>query len=346
MSHEPQSLTQVRRCSLAVDLGAARTRVYLKSGGLIVDAPSVVAVDARTGGLIAAGTRAARMEGRTPDYIRVQHPVVGGTVTDVATAQRMLRALIGTKLRRAWHRRPLLRAAVCVPNEAEPVARRAAVDTLAGIGARHVELVETPIAAGVGCGLPVEQPEATMILVCGATSTQVAVVALGAVVAAERVPMGGDTVHAAVRQHLRNRYELVLPSQSVMPLELSLYGSAGDHLTDMEIDGRDVVTGRVRRVRVDAEEMRQAARAPLTALMDAVRAVLLRCPPDLVADLAERGMNLVGGSAQLAGLESGLRQHTGMPVRVAEEPSLCPVRGLAALIEGQVRPMGLEPVPS
>ncbi|RKN42982.1 rod shape-determining protein [Streptomyces hoynatensis] len=325
----------LRRCTVAADLGAARTRVYLKNNGLVVDEPSVVAVNTKTGALIAVGTPAERMAGRTPANIRVIKPVTGGTVVDIDMAQRMLRALVGTKLRRAWRRRPLLRAAVCVPHDADPLARRAALETMVGLGARRVELVDSLVTAAVGCGLPVEEPEATMIVQCGAAHTEVAVLSLGSIVAAEKVPMGGETIDRALVQHLRNEHELMLPTQAMHPLHEALAGTA-DPLA--EVSGRDVATGLARTVRVNASSLRAAVLPPMTSLIDTIRAVLHRCPPDLVADLADRGVMLTGGAAGMPLLDTVIREHTGMPVNVAEEPGLCAVRGLGAMLEGRVRP--------
>jgi rod shape-determining protein MreB len=333
------SLEQLRRCTVAVDLGSSRTRVHLPDEGLVVDEPSVVAVNTHTGSLIAAGAAAERMTGRAPSHIQVVRPVTRGAVTDVETAQRMLRALVGEKARRAWRRRPMLRAAATVPHDADPLARRAVVDTLAGVGARRVELVDAPTAGGVGCGLPVEQPEAVMILDCGSTTTQVAVLSLGAIVCATTVPMGGDTLHNALVQHLRHRHELVLFNQNVRPLDLAVGGSAAGRAEFVEVHGRDVLTGQARTAHVDPDDLRAAVDPPVTGLIDALRTMLLDCPPDLVADLAERGMVLTGGTALLPGLASRLRESTGMTVHIADEPSLCGVRGLAALMAGTARPL-------
>ncbi|OEU94780.1 rod shape-determining protein [Streptomyces oceani] len=334
-------LDQLRRCTVAVDLGAARTRVHLKQAGLVVDEPSVVAVNTYSGALMAVGSVAERMTGRTPAHIRVIRPVTGGMVVDIDMAQRMLRAMVGGKLRRAWRRRPMLRAAVCVPYDADPLARRAAVETLAGVGARRVELVDAPTSAGIGGGLPVQRAEATMILVCGATTTQVAVLSLGAIVSATTVPLGGETISNALVQHLRNEHELILPSQAVRPLHIALASAAGSSTTGAEVHGRDVVTGLARTVVVDPAEVRSAIQAPLTGLLDAVRTVLHRCPPDLVADLVDSGMTLTGGAALLPGLDTSMRQHTGMSVHIAEEPAVCAVKGLAAMLDGAVRPLSL-----
>ncbi|MDO0927850.1 rod shape-determining protein [Streptomyces sp. TG1A-8] len=340
------SLEHLRRCHFAVDLGAARTRVYVKGAGLVVDQPSVVAVNTRTGALIAVGEFAERMTGRTPGYIRVARPVSGGTVVDIEMAQRMLRHLLGDKVRRALRRRPRLRAAACTPHDADPLARRATTETLVGLGARRVELVDTLIAAAVGCGLPVERPEASMIMVCGAAATQVAVLSLGSIVTAERVPVGGEAVDRAIVQHLRHAHELVLPSQSVRPLQLALSdnGLTPRGPTSTEIHGRDVATGRIRTVRVDTAAVRNAIQTPLTAVLDGIGKVLRDCPPDLVADLADRGIMMVGGSALLPGLDRMLHQATGVPVRIAERPDVCAVHGLGAMLEGRIQPLTLSPL--
>ncbi|MER5543016.1 rod shape-determining protein MreB [Streptomyces sp. NPDC001118] len=340
------NLEQLRRCHFAVDLGAARTRVYVRGSGLVVDEPSVAAVNARSGSLIAVGELAERMTGRTPDYIQVVRPIAGGTVVDIEMAHRMLRQLLGDKMRRALRRNLRLRAAACAPYGADPLAQRAITETLVGLGARRVELVDTLIAAAVGCGLPVERPEAAMIMVCGAATTQVAVLSLGSIVAAERIPVGGDAVDHAIVQYLRHQHKLLLPGQSVRPLQLAL---AGTGLTphgpaETEIQGRDVVSGLPRSAQIDTAAVRDAIQTPLTGVLDGIGKVLRDCPPDLVADLADRGIVMVGGSALLPGFDQMLRQATGMPVHIAERPDICAVQGLGAMLEGQIEPLVLNPM--
>ncbi|MEU3458368.1 rod shape-determining protein [Streptomyces sp. NPDC006733] len=341
------TLDQLRRCSVAFDIGT-RTRVHLRDGGLVVDEPSVVAVDTTTGSLIAVGARAEQMEGRTPQHIRVVRPAPNGTVVDIAMAQRMLRHLLGDKLRTSWRRAPMARAAVCMPHGSDPLAQRAVTETLFGLGARRVELVDAVICAAVGCELPVEHPEATMIVVCGDRTTQIAVLSLGSIVAAETVPVGGDAIDHAVVQHLRSRHELMLPAQSVHPLR-NVFSSAaaagGTEVAEVtEVYGRDVVSGRARTVVIETDDVRHAMRTPLTAVLDAIGTVLRRCPPDLVADLAERGIMLAGGSALMPVLDGMLRNATGVPIALAERPDVCAVQGLGAMIEGRVRPMALAPL--
>ncbi|GAA4921029.1 rod shape-determining protein [Streptomyces coeruleoprunus] len=318
----------------------------MKGAGLVVDEPSVAAVNIHTGGLIAVGEFAEKMTGRTPDYIRVVRPVSGGSVVDIDMAQRMLRSLLGEKLRRQLRRKPMLRAAACTPHGSDPLAQRATVETMVGLGARRVELVDTLIAAAVGCGLPVEQPTATMILVCGAATTQVAVLSLGSIVTAERIPVGGNAIDHAVIQYLRHQHELMLPSQSVRPLQVALHGNGltAHGPASTEIHGRDVATGLARSVLVDTAAVRRAIHTPLTAVLDGIGKVLRDCPPDLVADLVDRGITMVGGSARLPGLDQMLRNATGMPVRIAERPDVCAVLGLGEMLEGRIQPLTLDPL--
>ncbi|MET9292525.1 rod shape-determining protein [Streptomyces sp. NPDC003077] len=338
------SLAQLHRCTAALDIGGARTRVYVKNLGVVVDEPTVAAVNTRTGSLIAVGSQAAMMDGRTPGHIQVVRPVSNGTIVDIDMTQRLLRHLVGDKLRRAWRRKPAMRAAVCLPYGSEPLTQRAVVETLSGLGARRVEMVDTLVAAAVGCGLPVEHPEATMIVVCGAGTTQIAVLSLGSIVAAETVPVGGDAIDHAVVQHLRQHHGLRLPNQHVRPLHLMLVGDGGPAPGPTEVHGRDVVSGQARSVLVDIERVRQAITTPLTAILDAISSVLHRCAPDLVADLGERGITLAGGSAMTPGLEPMIRRATAMPVALAERPETCAVEGLGAMIEGKVRPLLLDSV--
>jgi rod shape-determining protein MreB len=209
-----------------------------------------------------------------------------------------------------------------------------------------VELVDTLIAAAVGCGLPVERAEASMILVCGAAATQVAVLSLGSIVTAERIPVGGEAVDRAIVQHLRHEHALMLPSQSVRPLQLALHGSGltagGPSAT--EIHGRDVATGLARSVVIDTAAVREAIQTPLTFVLDGIYRVLRECPPELVADLADRGIMMVGGSALLPGLDQMLREATGMPVHIADRPDVCAVLGLGEMLEGRVEPLVLDPL--
>ncbi|MGA5135536.1 rod shape-determining protein [Streptomyces olivoreticuli] len=329
----PLSPTRLHRCTVAFDLGTARTRVYLRGTGVIVDEPSVAAVDTRTGRLIAVGSRAGDMIGRTPRHIRVIRPVTGGTVTDIDMARRMLRLFLRARISGFRRYRALLRVVTCVPHDAPPLAQRALVETLNGLGAWRVELVDSLIATAVGCGLPVEEPSATMAVECGTASTHVAVLSLGAVVAAENIPAGGEAIGCTVTDFLRDRHRLVLPARELHTLHLAL--GADPAQKEAEAFGRDAATGVWHTVTVSAAGVREALRAQLMPVVNAISRVLRACPPDLVADLASRGMTLTGGSAILPCLDQVIADATGMTVQIADRPDLCTVAGLGAMLEGR-----------
>ncbi|MEV6651873.1 rod shape-determining protein [Streptomyces sp. NPDC051219] len=326
---------RLQRCSVAVDLAADRTRIYLRKRGLVADEPSLVAVNQECGTVVAVGTRAEQMAGRSPGHIAVIRPILGGMVVDVDLARSLLRHVAGARLRRVWQRAPLTRAAVCLPYGSPPVACRSAVETLSGAGIRRVELVDSLLATAVGCGLPVERPEAAMIVVAGPDRTQVAVLSLGAVVAWSSAPVGSDVVAQSVVEHFRARYGLSVHSQSVRALLHQL--SATSHETDprIEVSGRDVSNGTVRSVTVDVAALREATGAPLGAVMDSVFTVLRRCSPDLVVDIEDRGIVLAGAVTRLPGLDVLLRQAVTVPVHIADAPEECAVLGLGAMIDGR-----------
>ncbi|MCP3820666.1 rod shape-determining protein [Streptomyces sp. A3M-1-3] len=326
---------RLQRCSVAVDLAADRTRVYLRNHGLVADEPSVVAVDQECGTVVAVGTKAEQMAGRSPAHIAVVRPILGGMVVDVELARSLLRHVVGPKLRRAWQRAPLTRAAVCLPYGSPPVACRSAVETLSGTGIRRVELVDTLLATAVGCGLPVERPEAAMVVVAGSDRTQVAVLSLGAVVASASAPVGSDVIAQSVVEHFRARYGLSVHSQAVRALLHQLSATAYEADPGIEVSGRDVSNGMPRSVTVDAEAARDATGAPLGAVMDSVFTVLRRCSPDLVVDIADRGIVIAGAVTRLPGLDALLRQAVTVPVHIADDPEECAVRGLGAMIDGR-----------
>ncbi|MCM2423382.1 rod shape-determining protein [Streptomyces sp. RKAG293] len=327
------SLHDLRRCTLAIDLGAARTRVYAKRAGLIVDEPSLVAVDIRNGRLVAVGGLAERMAGRTAEYVRVVRPFSGGTVVDVDMGILMLRQLLGDKARRAWLRQSKPRIAAAVPFGAGPQARRILSETLTDLGARQVELVHAPLAAAVGSSIPVGQPEGSMIVICGASETQVAVLSFGGIIAGEVLPVGGNAMDDAVLEHLRIHHDLILPHQGLLPLHQVLSEAVAEPQSNTEVHGKDVSSGLARSLNLETGGVRDAMRDPLSALVSGIGRVLRRCPPDLVVDIADRGIILTGGSAVLPGLDTMLGAATGMPVHITKDPALSTVLGLGMMIE-------------
>ncbi|WP_436770581.1 rod shape-determining protein [Yinghuangia sp. YIM S09857] len=322
-----------------MDLGASRTRVYLKNHGLVVDEPSLAAVDTRNGGLVAVGSVAARMVGRSPDHIRVGRPILNGTVVDEELAQSMLRQMVDRRVAPLWRRPAGVRALVGVPHDSGPLIRKAAVSSLAGLGVRRVELVDIPVAAAVGCGLPVDLPEAAMVVVCGAATTQIAVLSLGAVVAASILPVGGDAIDHAISEHLRARHGVVTPTGAIREIYHRL-----DTDEVITVVGKDVATGLARTLAVEAAGVRDIICAPLASLLDGITCVLRRSPPDLVVDLADRGITVAGGGAHIPGLDAMIRAATGMPVHVASDPQSKVIDGLARLIDGRSTKPPRQPV--
>ncbi|MER5884760.1 rod shape-determining protein [Streptomyces sp. NPDC001941] len=331
----PDALGRLQRCSIAVDLATDRVRVHLKDGGLLVDVPTTIALHRSHRDALAFGERAEQMVGREPDHIEVVRPIVGGMVVDVDLAQRLLRYAVGGQMRWARLRTPLLRAALALPYDSPPVACRSAVETLYGIGVRRVELVDTLMAAAIGSGLPVQHPEASMIVLTGADTTQIAVLSMGSVVASETVPVGSDAFGRSIAEYFRVRHGVALTQQSVHGLLKVFESEGGAPKFGWEVDGRDLASGLARTVRADPDSVREATTTPLSEVLAGVGEVLRNCAPDLVVDIADRGIMLAGSVTRLPGLDTLLREATGLPVHTAERPDECVARGMGLMIEGK-----------
>ncbi len=317
---------------LAVDLGTATTLVYARGRGVVLDAPSVVALDTRTGEVLAVGADAHRMIGRTPERIVALRPLRDGVIADFDATEQMLRLLLGSVQRRSRLAGP--RVVVCVPSGVTGVERRAVEEVTSHAGAREVHVVEEPMAAAIGAGLPVHEPVGSLVVDIGGGTTEVAVISLGGVVTAVSERVAGDELDDAVVQHVKKQHGLLLGERTAEAIKEGV-GSAFP-LPDepvVEIRGRDLVSGLPRSVVVPAAEIRQALEEPVLSIVDAVRATLDRTPPELVSDVAERGVVLTGGGALLKGLDERLRVETGMPVRVAERPRECVALGAGACVE-------------
>ena len=317
---------------LAVDLGTANTLVYVRGRGIVVDEPSVVAVDERTGAAIAVGERAKEMLGRTPDDVTAIRPLQQGVIADFEAAEDMLRHFVA----RAQPRRALAkpRLVVCVPSGITGVERRAVEDAGYAAGARRVFLIEEPMAAAIGAGLPVYEAAGSMVVDIGGGTTEVAVISMGGVVVSLSARVGGDAMDDALIQHMKKQYSLLLGERTAERIKLSI-GSAypvADE-PDAEIRGRDLVSGLPRTIVVSAEEIREALDEPVTAIVDAVRTTLDRTPPELAGDVMDRGIVLTGGGAMLSGLDRRLHHETRMPVRTAPDPLRCVALGAGRCVE-------------
>ncbi|MGA8258498.1 MAG: rod shape-determining protein [Nocardioides sp.] len=318
---------------MAVDLGTANTLVYVRGRGVVLDEPSVVARNDRTGEVLAVGHEAKRMVGRTPDHITALRPLKDGVIADFEACEQMLRHFIARVHRRAYFAKP--RMVICVPSGITAVEQRAVKEAGYQAGARRVSIIEEPMAAAIGAGLPVHQPTGNMVVDVGGGTTEVAVISLGGIVTSLSVRTAGDDLDAAIVTWMKKEYSLMLGERTAEQVKMSL-GSAypsTDGEPVGEVRGRDLVSGLPRTVTVTAGEIRRALEEPLHTIVDAVRVTLDQTPPELAGDLMDRGIVLTGGGALLRGLDDRLRFETGMPVHVAENPLLSVAMGAGRCVE-------------
>ena len=317
---------------LAVDLGTANTLVYERGRGIVLNEPSVVAINQNTGGIVAVGAEAKRMVGRTPGNIVAIRPLKDGVIADFDTTERMLRYFIQKVHKRRFLAKP--RVVVCVPSGITGVEQRAVKDAGYAAGARKVYIIEEPMAAAIGAGLPIHEPTGNMIVDIGGGTTEVAVISLGGVVTSLSIRTCGDELDDALIQFVKKEYSLMLGERTAEEIKTTV-GTAFPipDETSAELRGRDLVTGLPRTIVVTAEEIRRALDEPLTRIVDAVKTTLDRTPPELCGDIMDRGIVLTGGGALLKGLDERLRHETGMPVIIAEQPLNCVVMGSGKCVE-------------
>jgi rod shape-determining protein MreB and related proteins len=304
---------------MAVDLGTANTLVYVRGKGIVLNEPSVVAINTNTAGILAVGTEAKRMIGRTPGNIVAIRPLKDGVIADFETTERMLRYFIQKVHRRRHFAKP--RVVVCVPSGITGVEQRAVKDAGYQAGARKVYIIEEPLAAAIGAGLPVHEPTGNMVVDIGGGTTEVAVISLGGIVTSQSIRIAGDEVDVAIINYVKKEYSLMLGERTAEEIKIAI-GSAfpTPEDTHAEIRGRDLVTGLPKTIVVSAEEIRKAIEEPVNAVVDAVKTTLDKCPPELAGDVMDRGIVLTGGGAHLRGLDERLKHETGMPIIVADNP--------------------------
>jgi rod shape-determining protein MreB len=317
---------------LAVDLGTANTLVYARGRGIMLNEPSVVAVDVSTGEVVAVGTEAKRMIGRTPGTITTLRPLQDGVIADYANTAEMLRYFLHKVIGRRAFAGP--RVIVCVPSGITSVEQRAVSESTYAAGARRVHIISEPMAAAIGAGLPVSEAAGSMIIDIGGGTTEVAVIALGGIVASTSLRVAGDALDRAIVEHIRAEFSMVIGERTAEELKISI-GSAFPVAGPVkaEIRGRDLGTGLPRNVVVSCDELRSAMNQPLNRIVGAVRATLDRCPPELAGDLVARGIMLTGGGALLRGLAARLQHEIGIPVLVADRPLDSVVLGTATVVE-------------
>jgi len=305
---------------MAVDLGTANTVVYVRGRGIVLDEPSVVAINARDGRLLAVGTEAKRMIGRTPAHIQAIRPLKDGVIADFEICEKMLKYFITKVHPRRLSLHP--RMVICVPSGITGVEQRAVQEAAEFAGARKpAYIIEEPMAAAIGAGLPVQEPTGNMIVDVGGGTSEVAVISLGGIVASQSVRVGGDELDDAIVNFIKKDYSLALGDRTAEEVKIAL-GSAWPLVEEVhaEIRGRDLVTGLPKTIVVSTEEIRDAIAEPVSAIVDAVKVTLDKTPPELAADIMETGIVLSGGGALLHGLDARLQHETGMPMVIAPDP--------------------------
>lgn len=313
-------------CDIGIDLGTANTLVYARDRGIVLREPSVVAVQSGDNRVLAVGDEAKRMLGRTPGNIVAIRPLKVGVIADFEITEAMLRYFIQkVHNRRRWIRP---RVIVAVPSGITEVEKRAVKDSVLQAGGREVFLIEEPMAAAIGVGLPVSEPAGNMIVDVGGGTTEVALISLAGVVYSRSVRVGGDEMDESILQYLKRTYNLLIGERTAENIKINI-GSAmplGEE-TSMAVKGRDLVAGLPKTLELSSEEVRESLAEPVSAIVDVVRVSLERCPAELSADLVDRGMVMAGGGSMLRGLDSLISQETGLPVHIADDP-------LSAVAEG------------
>ncbi|UYM04312.1 rod shape-determining protein [Solicola gregarius] len=317
---------------MAVDLGTANTLVYVRGRGVMLNEPSVVALNAQTRELLAVGSEARRMLGRTPEAITAIRPLKDGVIADFESTEQMLRMFIRQVHRRRYLAKP--RLVVCVPSGITSVEQRAVKEAGYEAGARRVYIVEEPMAAAIGAGLPVHEATGNMIVDVGGGTTEVAVISLGGIVTSMSIRTAGDELDQAIISWFKKEYSLMVGERTAEEIKVAV-GSAFplSEEPEAEIRGRDMVSGLPRTVSVSSAEVRQAMEESLHDIIDAVRTTLDKTPPELAGDIMDRGLVLTGGGALLRGLDERLRHETGMPVHVADDPLHSVAMGAGKCVE-------------
>ena len=304
---------------MGIDLGTATTLVYAKGQGIILCEPSVVAIQKGTNSVLAVGEEAKRMLGRTPGNIVAIRPMKDGVIADFEITEDMLRYFIKKIHNRKVFVRP--RMVIAIPSGITEVEKRAVKDSAEHAGAREVYLIEEPISAAIGVGLPIEEPAGNMIIDIGGGTTEIAVISLAGIVFSRSIRIGGDELDDAIIEHLKKTYNLMIGERTAEDIKIKI-GSAyplEEELT-MEVRGRDLVAGLPKTITISSEEIREAIAGPVSAILEATRMTLERTPPELSADLIERGIVLAGGGSLLRGIDKLISEETGLPVHVAEDP--------------------------
>ena len=320
---------------LAIDLGTANTLVYVKGKGIVLSEPSVVAVkdeSRNTRKILAVGKEAKNMLGRTPGSIEAIRPMKEGVIADFEITERMLRYFI----RKVHNRRALVRPriVISVPSGITQVEKRAVIESAESAGARETYLIEEPMAAAIGAGLPVSEAIGNMVVDIGGGTTEVAVISLSGIVYCQSVRVAGDKMDEAITQHIKRKYNLLIGERTTEEIKITIGNASPTEETQtMEIKGRDLITGITKTLRIDSDEVRESLSEPINTIVEAVRTALERTPPELASDIVDKGIMLVGGGALLKNIDVLLREETCLPITIAEDPLSAVAQGCGMVLD-------------
>ncbi len=319
---------------VGIDLGTANTLVYVRGKGIVINEPSIVAINQKTGKVLAIGEEARKMVGRTPGYIKVSKPLVNGVVSDFEVTEQMLKYFIDKVHKESFSLMPRPRVVVGIPSGVTEVEKRAVEDATYNAGAREVYLIEEPMAAALGARLPIQEAVPNVIVDIGGGTTDIAVISMGGVVVSKTLKIAGDKFNQDIIRYARDEYKLLLGEIAAEQIKISI-GSAYPQEQKMEdaLRGRDLISGLPKEVIVNDEEIRNALMPSLMTIVNAVKASVELTPPELVSDLVRNGIVLTGGGSLLRGLDSLIEEHTKIPVRVAEDPLTSVVIGTGIILE-------------
>ncbi|HEX5040368.1 MAG TPA: rod shape-determining protein [Candidatus Limnocylindria bacterium] len=320
---------------VGIDLGTANTLVTVRNRGIVISEPSVVAMDTRSKRVLAIGAEAKRMVGRTPANIVAIRPLRDGVISDFDVTEQMIRYFI-SKVHDRYARIPRPRVLVGIPSGVTEVEKRAVRDATINAGARWARLIEEPMAAAIGAGLPVSEPSGSLVVDIGGGTTEVAVISLGGIVVSRSVRIGGDEMDTDIVAFARREYNLLMGERTAEEIKIavgSAYPTEGDDERTVTFRGRDLLTGLPRSVEVGSDQIREALEPSIAQIIDAIKETIEETPPELVADIMDQGIVLAGGGALLVGLDRRVAEATQMPVHIADDPLTCVVRGTGRVLE-------------
>lgn len=317
---------------IGIDLGTANTLVHVKGKGIVIREPSVVAVNQKSNTVLAVGDSAKSMIGRTPGNIVAIRPMKDGVIADFDITQSMLKHFIKRAMSSGVFSKP--RVVICVPSGVTEVEKRAVEEATLQAGAKEAYLIEEPMAAAIGANLPVEEPSGSMVVDIGGGTSEVAVISLGGIVTSKSLRIAGDELDEAIVHYVKKEYNLMIGERTAEEIKLSIGSAYPKHKEEsVEIRGRDLITGLPKNLVITSTEIMEALKEPINSIVDSIKYTLEKTPPELAADIMDRGIMLTGGGALLSGLDKLIKEETGMPVSIAENPLDCVVMGAGKVLE-------------